>query len=64
MTGNQSENFKIWYVKSRLSKEECTYHYAEIFESLAKFQDVAEKVKKREEKYRNYDIPMVRPAKK
>ena len=48
---------------SRLTKEECAYHYGEIFESLGKFQDIAQEVKKREEKYRNYDIPMIKPEK-
>lgn len=52
------------YTKSRLSKEECAFHYAEIFESLGKFADVAAEVKKREEKYRNYDVPVIKPQKK
>lgn len=52
------------YTKSRMSKEECAYYYAEIFESLAKFQDIAEEVKKREEKYRNYHVTMIKPDKK
>ena len=52
------------YTKSRLSKEECAYHYAEIFESLSKFADIAEEVKKREQKYRNYDVKIVKPVKK
>lgn len=48
---------------SRLTRQECAFHYAEIFESPGKFQGIAEEVKRREKKSREYDIPMVKPEK-
>lgn len=51
------------WIHSRLTREECAYHYAEIFQSLGQFQDVAGEVKEREKKYRTYDIPVIKPAK-
>lgn len=51
------------WIGSRLTREECAVHYGEIFESLGKFPDIAEEVKKREQKYREYDVPMIKPEK-
>ena len=52
------------WIHSRLTREECAYHYAEINESLGAFQDIVGEVKAREQKYREYQVPVIKPEKK
>ena len=49
------------WIHSRLTKEECAYHGAEIMESFQKFAPLAQQAKERERKYRDYQVRVVRP---
>ncbi len=48
-------------VHSRLTKEECAYHDAEILQSFKDFAPQAEEAQRRAQKYKDYNVKVVTP---
>lgn len=48
-------------IHSRLTKEECAYHGYEIQESFKAFAPLAEEAKARTQKYRDYNVKVIKP---
>ncbi|BAK47595.1 hypothetical protein CXIVA_16290 [Clostridium sp. SY8519] len=48
-------------IHSRLTKEECWIHMQEIMQSFEEFGEIAEEVKAKEQKYRDYQVKIVKP---
>lgn len=48
-------------IHSRLTKEECAYHSHEILESFQAFAPAASEAKEKAEKYRTYNVEVIKP---
>lgn len=52
------------WIHSRLTKEECAYHYAEIEDSMKACFGLQDLIKTGKEKYNNYQVKIIKPQKR